>query len=146
MGSRTSGSSTRRRILSYVVRAFCSAARSSCKSVITSPLNCIPAALHRKPLAAVGYMPVVWSTKYVSKPLFLMSSRLRFLVNWYTIAPIISRCSNSSVPTRNTKVCFGIGGMEFYDLEFNRKYVPEDADPDKPFETIPVRVKVIYAE
>ena len=43
-------------------------------------------------------------------------------------------------------MCFGIGGMEFYDLEFNRKYVPEDADPDKPFETIPVRVKVIYAE
>ena len=50
------------------------------------------------------------------------------------------------VPTGNTKVPFLIGEMEFHDLKFNRKYVPEDADPDKPFEPVPVRVKVMYAE
>lgn len=47
MGSRTSGSSQSRKILSYVERAFCSAARSSVKSVIGSPFNWKYAAVRR---------------------------------------------------------------------------------------------------
>ena len=39
IGSHTSGSFTRRKILSYVVLAFCSAAISSCRSVIGSPFD-----------------------------------------------------------------------------------------------------------
>ena len=45
-------------------------------------------------------------------------------------------------PTSNTEVSFLIGELELDNLKFNRKYVPEDADPDKPFEPVPVRVKV----
>lgn len=62
------------------------------------------------------------------------------------MVPIISRCESSSVPTSNTEVSFLIGELEFDNLKFNRKYVPEDTDPDKPFEPVPVRVKVIYAK
>ena len=39
IGSQTSGSLPDARILSYVVRAFCSAAISSCRSVIGSPFG-----------------------------------------------------------------------------------------------------------
>ena len=49
-------------------------------------------------------------------------------------------------PTSNTEVSFLIGELEFDNLKFNRKYVPEDTDPDEPFEPVPVRVKVIYAK
>ena len=49
-------------------------------------------------------------------------------------------------PTSNTEVSFLIGELEFDNLKFNRKYVPEDTDPDKPFEPVPVQVKVIYAK
>jgi hypothetical protein len=44
-------------------------------------------------------MPVVWSTKYESNPLALISFMLKLRVSWYTIAPIISKWPNSSVPT-----------------------------------------------
>ena len=54
MASFTSGSSEMRRILSYVTRAFCSAARFSVRSAIGSPVTAIVAALHGVPEAACG--------------------------------------------------------------------------------------------
>ena len=54
MASFTSGSSLSRRMLSYVSRAFCSAARSSVRSAIMSPVTAMEPADHGKPDAAVG--------------------------------------------------------------------------------------------
>ena len=54
MASFTSGSSEMRRMLSYVTRAFCSAARFSVRSAIGSPVTAIVAALHGVPEAACG--------------------------------------------------------------------------------------------
>lgn len=59
MTSFTSGSSESLRMLSYVTRAFCSAARSSVRSAMGSPLTCILEALQGNPEAAVGYTPAV---------------------------------------------------------------------------------------
>ena len=39
-----------------------------------------------------------------------------------------------------------MGELELYGLNFNKKYVPENIEPDEPFEPVPVRVKVIYAQ
>ncbi len=39
-----------------------------------------------------------------------------------------------------------MGELEFFDLNFNKKYVPENLEPDEPFEPVPVRIKVIYAK
>lgn len=49
-------------------------------------------------------------------------------------------------PTSETKGSFLVGELELNNLNFNKKYVPENSDPDKPFEPVPVRVKVIYAQ
>ena len=47
-------------------------------------------------------------------------------------------------PTCNTEVSFLIGELEFDNLKFNRKYALENIETDKPFESVPVRVKVTY--
>jgi hypothetical protein len=39
-----------------------------------------------------------------------------------------------------------VGELELNNLNFNKKYVPENSDPDEPFEPVPVRVKVIYVQ
>ena len=39
-----------------------------------------------------------------------------------------------------------MGELELNNLNFNKKYVPENLEPDEPFEPVPVRVKVIYAQ
>ena len=39
-----------------------------------------------------------------------------------------------------------MGELELYGLNFNKKYVPENIEPDEPFEPVPVWVKVIYAK
>ena len=49
-------------------------------------------------------------------------------------------------PTSETKESFLVGELELYGLNFNKKYVPENIEPDEPFEPVPVRVKVIYAK
>ena len=49
-------------------------------------------------------------------------------------------------PTSETKESFLVGELELNNLNFNKKYVPENSDPDEPFEPVPVRVKVIYAK
>ena len=36
--------------------------------------------------------------------------------------------------------------MDFFGLNFHRKYVPENSEPDEPIKPIPVTVKVIYGE
>ena len=58
-GSQISGSLIRRRMLSYVVRAFCSAARSSVRSVMGSPLDWYSQAFCGIPPAAMGQSPRV---------------------------------------------------------------------------------------
>lgn len=55
-------------------------------------------------------------------------------------------CTNSSVPTSETELSFSIGELEFSELNFNKKYVPENIEQDEPFEPVPVRVKVMYAK
>ena len=54
MASRTSGSSASRRMLSYVARAFCSAAMSSVRSANASPLVWKYAAVNGTPAADAG--------------------------------------------------------------------------------------------
>ena len=49
-------------------------------------------------------------------------------------------------PTSETKGSFLVGELELNNLNFNKKYVPENLEPDEPFEPVPVRVKVIYAQ
>ena len=36
--------------------------------------------------------------------------------------------------------------MDFFGLNFYRKYVPEDSEPDEPIKPIPVTVNVKYGE
>lgn len=59
MTSLTSASSESLNMLSYVRRAFCSAARFSVRSVIGSPVDWIEAAVHGEPDAEVGYTAVL---------------------------------------------------------------------------------------
>lgn len=48
-------------------------------------------------------------------------------------------------PTLETELSFSIGELEFYNLNFKKKYAPENSEPDEPFESLPVQVQVIYA-
>lgn len=132
------------------MRAFCSAAMSSERSVITSPFTAMDAASHGKPEAAVGYTPAVWSTKYASNPAFLISSMLIERVNWCTMAPIISRWPSSSVPREASEMfqcikyedkreVFGLKIHSFSTLDRIKKY--DDSDNEENAEK-PYSIKV----
>ena len=49
-------------------------------------------------------------------------------------------------PTSETKVSLFLYEMEFFGLNFYRKYVPENSEPDEPIKPIPVTVKVRYID
>ena len=132
------------------MRAFCSAAMSSERSVITSPFTAMDAASHGKPEAAVGYTPAVWSTKYASNPAFLISPMLIERVSWCTMAPIISRWPSSSVPREASEMfqcikyedkreVFGLKIHSFSTLDRIKKY--DDSDNEKNAEK-PYSIKV----
>lgn len=86
-------------MLSYVARAFCSAAKSSTKSVIGSADTAIVAALHGTPEASTGYTPLLWSIKYCDRGLFSICVVVAFFASCRTSVPTISKCASSSVPT-----------------------------------------------
>ncbi len=96
--SLTSGSSDTRRMLSYTARAFCSAAKSSTRSAIGSPVTAMLFALYGMPVASAGNTPRPWFMKYAPKGLFSISLVVAFLTSWRTIVPTISRWANSFAP------------------------------------------------